>query len=716
MDPVTIKLFYSQAESCLAGIRRSILVFIQDTSTAGDLATPIRDLNTLRASALEAGMTSFEELAALCERSLESLRKDLQTKRDIGARTVLDLIAQMEATLLTGPLRASGFFTEVSDLVDESFDNLAGKIVAETDTEDDTAFEIDEETLEIFRSEANELLENIRCNLALLTSNAENHEALWEIRRNAHTFKGAAGIVGLRPASALAHRVEDLLDRLAERRCNLEPSLIHLLINAAGCLEVLSTGSGASECPVSIDAIYAGFDHALLSDPGVLDGAGQSLQIEDAVAASNTATNDDSSANLIVHQKPPPTPIVRISLERLDDLLKISRNLLINRSAVAERFTEFTGQIPASNVSSDGRKKLEMLFETQRRLTGEMQERLLQIRMVRFGTLATRLNRAVNVTCQEENKNALLVIENEETEVDTLVIDALIEPLLHLLRNAVVHGIESPETRRLIGKPEKGTIRLCIDANDEQMTLWVSDDGRGISTAKLIEKAIQTGVITKDAALSIGDNEALALIFERGLTTAETLNLNAGRGVGMSIVRESVESRGGSIVINSTPQKGTSFTITLPLCLAKPDHIPLIPELEITADEPTESLPPLVLVVDDSASIRRQTSKIIEDSGLRCITAVDGSEALELLLSGAWEPDLILSDVEMPQIDGWEFLEYVKTDDNLGHIPVVLVTSLDSDEYRQKAINLGAADYIVKPFSMFDLDQVVEKYCRSIAV
>ena len=120
-----------------------------------------------------------------------------------------------------------------------------------------------------------------------------------------------------------------------------------------------------------------------------------------------------------------------------------------------------------------------------------------------------------------------------------------------------------------------------------------------------------------------------------------------------------------------------------------------------------DSETPLVLIVDDSASIRRHTQQIVEESGLRCITANDGADALELLLNGAIEPDLILSDVEMPQVDGWQFLEYLKTDDHLSHVPVVMVTSLDADEYRAKAAALGVADYIVKPFGHADIERIL---------
>ncbi len=209
--------------------------------------------------------------------------------------------------------------------------------------------------------------------------------------------------------------------------------------------------------------------------------------------------------------------------------------------------------------------------------------------------------------------------------------------------------------------------------------------------------------------------DALKLVFDRGLTTVEKLDMNAGRGIGMSIVKESVESRGGSVLIESLPQTGTKFTILLPFS-AKAEA-PIVP-LEPTkpASEPVAELPPLVLVVDDSASVRLQTTKLVEGAGLRVITANNGAEALELLLNGEWEPDLILSDVEMPQIDGWEFLEYVKTDDNFGHIPVIMVTSLDKDEHRERAFMLGATDFIVKPFDIDDLERVAGKLAEMTAV
>ncbi|MEQ1923636.1 MAG: response regulator, partial [Pyrinomonadaceae bacterium] len=461
----------------------------------------------------------------------------------------------------------------------------------------------------------------------------------------------------------------------------------------------LTSGKDTTDDPKSAARLAKDFDRLIDSISATPEKAGPSP------AAKHTGTMQSVGSD---HSVPVSMPVVRVSLDRLDDLLKISRGLLVNRSALAERFAEVRNS-GAIATETDPLKQFESLLEIQQKLSDEMLQRLMQIRMVRFGNLEMRLNRAIQVTAQEESKKAFLVIENGDLEVDTLVIDALVEPLLHLLKNAVVHGIEPSETRRLLGKPEKGRICVAVSMDADDLILSVEDDGRGISAAKLIEKAIAAGIIDEKAALTINESSAQSLVFEKGLTTADSLNLNAGRGIGMSIVKESVEARGGSMTVESEQQQGTKFTMRMPVTL----HAVPPPEPE---PEPIVEIPPLVLVVDDSASIRRMTAKIVEDAGLRAITAASGADALELLLNGEWEPDLILSDVEMPVMDGWELLEYVKTDDNFGHIPVVMVTSLDAPHFKQKAFGLGASDYLVKPFSLAELERVCGSLLKPEAV
>jgi chemosensory pili system protein ChpA (sensor histidine kinase/response regulator) len=192
-----------------------------------------------------------------------------------------------------------------------------------------------------------------------------------------------------------------------------------------------------------------------------------------------------------------------------------------------DRYTEFhqtmrdlietTVDTSAINSELDSLKgNLEMLFESQRQLIEEMQDKLLRLRMVTFGTLSIRLQRTVRVTGDDQGKSAELTIEGENLEVDTQILDALVEPLLHLLRNAVAHGIESPETRRLLGKPEAGRINLRVHDEGTHFILTVSDDGRGISAASLKAKAVQHGIISEERAEKMSEQEAFALIFHAG--------------------------------------------------------------------------------------------------------------------------------------------------------------------------------------------------------
>lgn len=681
MDREQTQIFIKTAESDLERARGSLLLMSQN-SDMSDIAVPRQIIERVKDAALQNGQFAIASLAVECAHALEQLTSPTD------AYKVLDVVARIEASLLDIPLLSAGFLSDVSDFVDSSFDEM----LPPTESGDDvfSEFEIDEETFEVFRSEAEELLANINNALRALTLTPADQNALWEMRRSSHTLKGAAGIVGLTEASETAHKMEDLLDKLVELNREAAQPIVHFLETSARKLNAIVEAKPFDD-EADLGAQY-------LAAMDALGSPGTSAQPAEKAALASS----ESAATA----RPISKPIVRVSLDRLDELMQISRELMANRETLAERFANLLDSNPADKETIT---ILESLFETAYRLNGDLNEKLMQIRMVKFNTLETRLSRAVNMTCMDEGKKAVFELENGDAEIDTLIIDSIVEPLLHLLKNAVVHGIEAPETRRLIAKNERGTIGVRVDADDAEVRIQVRDDGSGVSVQKLKAKAIASRIIDEERALSMTDTEALNLMFDRGLTTATKIDLNAGRGVGMSIVKESVESRGGRIVIESEPQRGTSFTIVLPVVAAQ-SQIETTPFFE-NADE--EEIP-TILVVDDSASIRHQTQKLIEAAGFKCITANNGADALELLLNGDFEPELILSDVEMPQIDGWALLEYVKTDENLGHIPIVLITSLDTDEHRMRAFDLGAADYIVKPLTTDALENVTEKLLTAV--
>ncbi len=678
MELENLHSFLEKAGERVARTRAGLLIVGQAGGSSDDLAICSFDLDSLRTEALELELVEVAGRLTVCIEKLENTFTAEGPGTSTRVNQALDEVARVEAALLEIPLGYGEFIDDVSGFVDESFNSLDARSSPKST---EGGFDIDEETLEIFRAEADDLLAGISHNLKSLEASPDDRNALWEIRRNAHTFKGAAGIVGLRAASELAHRVEDLLDKMVELQCGANPKIVDLLKRSNASLNSLTTGT-SDDVKTPPDADFLKLISTLTSNGN-----------------SHTPANETKPAAAKPTPEPvraPSTPIVRVSLDRLDDLIRVSHSLVENRTSISANIAAI-----GRNASNEDFRNLEALFATQHRLTDEMREKLLRIRMVRFGTLETRLSRAVHVTCQEENKRAAVEILNPDIEIDTQIIDALIEPLLHLLKNAVVHGIESPDTRRLIGKPEKGLITIGVSTDETDVILTVEDDGRGISALRLKEKAIETGLITAEAASKMADFETWELIFDRGLTTADKLNLNAGRGIGMNIVREAVESRGGSVSLCTEPQIGTTFTIRMPIVFLKSETD------SGTTTPPEEKRRPLVLVVDDSASVRRHHVKLVENAGCQAITANDGSEALILLLSGKWEPDLILSDVEMPNMDGWELLEYVKTDNNFGHIPVVMVTSLDSEEQIARAAELEASDYKIKPLKVEDVPSIL---------
>jgi len=705
VDTGTLRSFRASAQPDLVAIRSGLLIFLQDLRSTSDLECPAIGLRSLRSRANTAGLDGIAELAAECENILSTTPEGEISAAERSSQHVLDLIAKIEAELMSFPLADEDLDFSISGFLDESFERLTNgsddaSFVEESQT--DEGFEIDEETMDIFRSEASELLESISSNLQTLTAQPNDRDALWNIRRCAHTFKGAAGVIGLNDASELAHRVEDLLDQLAESSQEPSIAVMELLVSSTSHLNSMTLGCGTETHSKTLDAIYAKFDRAV-SDSAVVPSSDITNDSELLPASENSISQESAAATV----KPPPAPIVRVALDKLDDLLDLTRNLSVNHSSLARGLVEYRNVTEARSMES-----IAKLFEAQIKLTDQLQEKLLQIRMVRFGMLTTRLNRAVHVTCQEENKKAELIIENENCEVDTQILDSLVEPLLHLLRNAVAHGIEPPERRRLIGKPEKSQIRILVESASDEITISVEDDGRGISPTRLREKAAASGIVNTASIKSFSDAETLDLIFLRGLTTADKLSMNAGRGVGMSIVRESIGSIGGSISVASEPQKGTKFTIKIPLALeATSENKDQIFEQDISPQPIYETKRMNILVVDDSSSVRQMIKRMIEDEGWQCTTAIDGINAAEILSEAENRPDIILTDLEMPNFDGYELLDLLKNDVKLCEIPIVMVTSRSGQAHREKAIDLGAADFITKPFQAKTLVDIIKQHC-----
>jgi len=769
---------------------------------------------------------------------------------------------------------------------------------------------ISPEILEVFTSEAEEHITVLGRTLPLFQQQPSNKEYLQEIRRAAHTLKGAAASVGFTQIATLSHRAEDLLDVLYECDRAATASEIELLFAAHDALEDLAAGRADEVIVLRLSPLFAaaveaarasgGSAPSLSEDESRSGPATESEHEHVAMAADAAAVRAAGEA-------------LRVPIARIDEVVNLVGELVISRSGFeqqldtltrlfqelqlsAERLRRATGKLEtqyearalgsnrlASRIGSqtttygfdglefdrytDFHLMIRELSETstdiitvsqelsgltgefdgylvrQSRLTGEMQDKLMRVRMVPLAHLSSRLHRTVRHTANGLGKQVRLVLEGENTDLDKTVLEQMGEPLLHLLRNAIDHGIEDAETRVTAGKPAVGTIRVQAYPESTQIVIRVMDDGRGIDTEAIRAAAVTRGFLTPDAAAIATSDELNSLLFQTGFSTASRVSEISGRGVGLDIVKVMVERLKGTVSLKSTPGEGTTFTVRLPLTLAvirslmvvaegqtfalplgsvtqilRLDHelcgkiggqdvvqlsgetlpmfklakrlglrgveeaIPRPPAIVLNvADkryvvvvdriaggrevvvkslgthvrhapgiagatlmgdgsvvlilDPIELCTParasrssylattlgsralaaraalteqlLVLVVDDSPSVRRFVSSQLRDAGLSILTAKDGLDALDVLHHAERLPDVILLDVEMPRMDGYELLSTIRANPVHQHIPVVMLTSRAGDKHRRKAMELGATAYLVKPYQPAELLQVL---------
>ncbi|MCW0411212.1 Hpt domain-containing protein [Xanthomonas sacchari] len=506
-----------------------------------------------------------------------------------------------------------------------------------------------------------------------------------------------------------------------------------------------------------------------------------------------------------------------LELDRFSTLQQLSRAL--NESAA-----DLGG---LQGVLDDLARQYDGLLQQQSRVSSELQDGLMRARMVPFDGLVPRLRRVVRQAASETGKQVHLSLEGTHGELDRNVLDRMVAPLEHMLRNSVAHGLEAPEQRRAADKAEEGNIAIRLRREGSEIVLEVADDGAGLDREAIRRRAEQRGLIAADAVLS--DDELDALIFAPGFSTYDQVSQLAGRGVGMDVVRNEVRQLGGSVDIHSVRGQGVTFTLRLPQTLAvtqavfvqigettfavpvasvsgigrigrerfeagtggyrysgeeyalhdlgslvgqaparaegqaqvplllvragdlraavaidqvlgnreivvKPvglqiasvpgiygatitgdgrvvvilDIAPLVrrflaqPLRPVVEAAPTEQRRvPLVMVVDDSLTMRKVTGRVLERHNFDVVSARDGVEALERLEERV--PDLMLLDIEMPRMDGYELATAMRADPRYAAVPIVMITSRSGEKHRQRAFELGVQRYLGKPYQELDL-------------
>ncbi|HEU5200973.1 MAG TPA: Hpt domain-containing protein, partial [Ktedonobacterales bacterium] len=545
-----------------------------------------------------------------------------------------------------------------------------------------------EEALEVFRAEAEEHLQHIGAGVTAMEKAPEDREVLQGIRRATHTLKGAAAMMGFASIADLAHISEDLLDRIMEGSITLNTDVLSLILDTSEGLELLVAGKTADRGgdQAVVDALRPRY-RALLSQEGEAESAAGGLGISNFSAieaeaveelANRAVQSDEDSGRLAALTKngsgvDKEDLTVRIRLKKLDELVNLFGELLVNRATLEERLNRLTrmvsdvglsstrlqevgsqlesrfeaatlpagqmarslalettswavsatgptdrsasmsgrplalppsalGGSPSSNADhladfdeleldrysefhrlsrglSEGIsdmatlssemealiRECETIFNKENRLSSTFQDQLLKVRLVPLSTMVPRLYRAARAVALRQGKEIELVMEGEETEVDRTVYEEVAGPLLHLVRNSVTHGIESPEAREAASKPRAGQIKLSASYEGNQVVITVRDDGTGIDAERVRGTAIARGLL--DARAPLSEQSVLNLIFRPGFSTAESITEESGRGVGLDVVHDVVSRLRGSVEVESTPGNGSAFTMKFPISL-----------------------------------------------------------------------------------------------------------------------------------------------------
>ena len=773
---------------------------------------------------------------------------------------------------------------------------------------------LDPELFAIFREEAQALIPQLNAVMRQWSARPGNEGARQETLRLLHTLKGGARLAGAMRLGAMAHEMESAISEIG-RTGNNVPSgemleslqtrlddidrFFTLLLQEGHPSEISTHGPPTSTeaifCdspPASPGSAAAGLTENTAVLPGMTGLPAQHTSQPLVRVRSNILDRMLGRAGEIMTSRArleTEVQQLRQAMEEMDGSLDRLRIQLRDMELQAEsqmqsrmaqsadshvhfdplEFDRFTRvqeltRMMAESVSdvASVRRSMALALQSsednlvsQTRQARELQGDLLRTRMVEFDSLSDRLYRVVRQAAREESKQVSLDIIGGQTEMDRSIIDRIAASFEHLLRNAVVHGIESAQQRTQMGKDPVGHINIHLRQEGGDVIISVRDDGRGLDLQGIRDKATAKNLLQTGSTVS--DEEAAQLIFLSGISTAGTITPLAGRGVGLDVVRTEINALGGRIELQNHPHAGAEFTLVLPLTTAVTQVVELqagdlhfgVPSNLVESVQRTsakeierayntqvfaingEDLPfywggamlqssrrssdmtakhqvvvvlrsaaqrmvmhvdtvlgnhevvvknigpqlsrmpglcgitilpnglllfiynpvalsflyeeqirsfssdradpatlggdvanasctadsadsePLVLVVDDSITVRRVTERLLRREGYRVALAADGMAALREL--AAEKPAIVLSDIEMPQMDGFDLLRNIRNDPNCGDLPVIMITSRTADKHREHALELGANDFLGKPYQEGQLLELVRQYVRS---
>ncbi len=471
----------------------------------------------------------------------------------------------------------------------------------------------DQELLEGFLAETTELLEKLDDDLITLEKSSDDTDLMNRIFRSIHTIKGASSFLGFDLLVKVAHKTEDVLNRLRKGELVVTPEIMDVILEATDLVKLLvsdikageiqereTEGTIAKLLPFLSDNAGAAQKAALPADvplqpaaEAVTDQPAEPPAVEaepiqpTPEAAAEPSPSPTQSAPVpapkpaaeVASKKTPPPPkpadskgddlsdntTVRVDVKRLDDLMNQVGELVLERN----RMIQINQDLQQGDANRpDFQEEFGKLTKRMSFVTSELQMQVLKMRMIPVEKVFKKFPRIVRSMSRDLGKEVDLQIFGEETELDRSVVDEIGDPLIHLIRNAMDHGLESPEERVAAGKSRTGTLVLAAVHEGNQIIISIKDDGRGIDTERVGRKAIEKGLLTEEQLAALSQREMFDLIFLPGFSTKEKATDLSGRGVGMDVVKTNIKKLNGLIEIKSEKGLGSEFILRLPLTLA----------------------------------------------------------------------------------------------------------------------------------------------------
>jgi two-component system chemotaxis sensor kinase CheA len=418
-----------------------------------------------------------------------------------------------------------------------------------------------DDLIQDFLLEAAEIVEQLDQDLVELEQRKNDLDLLNKIFRAAHTLKGSSSFLGFDKMINVTHHAEEILNKLRKGEMGVGPEIMDILLEFVDVIKKILDDIKNNRDTANIESVVKKLK---LANEGKVTALSQpDSSDENKPLASPNVRDDNNGANIKKAAKAVEQTI-RVDVSRLDSLMNLVGELVLSRNRIAQISSELERKF-------EGEYLIEQLLETTSQIgliTTELQLAVMKTRMVPIGKVFNKFPRMIRDLARDLKKDIELIITGEDTELDKSVVEEIGDPLVHMIRNAVDHGIEMPDVRVKKGKPAKGKIYLKAYHEGNHIVIEISDDGQGMDPEKIKNKALERKVITPDEAKTMSKDEALGLIFKPGFSTAEKVTDVSGRGVGMDVVRTNVEKLNGIIMIDSEIGKGSVFKLKLPLTLA----------------------------------------------------------------------------------------------------------------------------------------------------